>query len=84
MFYDSMENPKMQKNRNFYPIASKFGTQVGLVNKQVKYEIELCGSHRDPWGAHKKNNYMLNLNKFSTTRPILELEVSLDRAYSHP
>ena len=28
-----------------------------------------------------KTNYMLNFINFSTTRPILDLNVSLDRAY---
>ena len=34
--------------RNFYLIANKFGTQVGLVKSKVKFEDELCGSHTNP------------------------------------
>ena len=30
-----------------------------------------------------KNNYMLYVNSFSTTRPILDLKVSLNRVYKH-
>ena len=33
------------RGRNFYRIATKFGTQVGLVKIQVKFEDALCRSH---------------------------------------
>ena len=33
-------------DRNLYPIATKFGTQVRLVNVQTKFEDELYGPHR--------------------------------------
>ena len=39
---------------NFYPIDSKFGTQVGLVKIKVKFEDGLCGSHK---GHHKKTKF---------------------------
>ena len=37
---------------------------------------------RVPEGALRapKTNYILNFNSFSTTRPILDLKVSLDKA----
>ena len=36
------------KGSNFYPIATKFDTQVGLVESNVKFEDEILGSHRAP------------------------------------
>ena len=41
--------------RNIYPIATKVGTQVGLVKNKVKFEDEICGSHRDTYRAAPKN-----------------------------
>ena len=35
-------------SRNFYPISTKIGTQVGLLESKVKFEDGICGSHRDP------------------------------------
>ena len=34
--------------RNFYPIYTKFGAQVGLIKSKVKFEDGLCRSQRDP------------------------------------
>ena len=39
--------------RNFYPIETKFGTQVGLVKIQVKLGDGACTFHRDHWGYQK-------------------------------
>ena len=39
---------------NFYPNDTIFGTQVGLVKIQVKFEDGLCGSHSGPREHHKK------------------------------
>ena len=50
--------------RNLYPIATKFGTRVGLVKSKVEYEEGLCRSHRDLQGASPKNK---NLNNFLAT-----------------
>ena len=36
------------RGSNFYPIDTKFGTQVGLVKIQVKFEDGLCRSYSDP------------------------------------
>ena len=45
--------------RNFYPIiATKFGSQVGLLKIQVKFKDELCGSHRS------RNTYFQNFKNF--------------------
>ena len=35
------------RGHNLYPIVTMFGTQVGNVNSKVKFEDELCGSHRE-------------------------------------
>ena len=32
---------------NFYPITTKFGTQVGILNSNVQFEDGLCEFHRD-------------------------------------
>ena len=40
---------------NYYPIGTKFGTKVGLANKQVKFEDGLSRSHRDSQGAPPKS-----------------------------
>ena len=31
---------------NFYPIATLFGTQIGLLKSEIKFEDELCNSYR--------------------------------------
>ena len=32
---------------NFYPTATKFGTEVGLIKRQVTFENGVCRSHMD-------------------------------------
>ena len=34
------------RGRYFYPIDTKFGTHVGLLNDKVQFEDELCESHK--------------------------------------
>ena len=63
--------------RNFYPIVTQFGKQVGLVKIQDTFEDGLYGSYTDPRGTTKKQN----LDNFSTTSPIFDLKVSLDRIH---
>ena len=43
---------------NFYPIATNFSTQVGLVKIQVKFEDGLCSSHTDPSGQYQKTKIL--------------------------
>ena len=38
------------RGHNFYPIDTKFGTQIGLVKSRVHFEDELCRSHKDTRG----------------------------------
>ena len=44
-----------RRGRNFYQIATKFGTQVHIVNSKVHFEGRLCGFFRDPQGSTTKN-----------------------------
>ena len=44
------------RGRNFYPIATKFVIQVGLVKSKVQFEDGLCRSHKDPQGAPPKDS----------------------------
>ena len=62
------------RERNFYPIDTKFGKQVGIVNSKVQFEDGLCGPYATLGGITKK----LHLNNFSTTNPIFDLKVSFD------
>ena len=41
------------RDRNFCPIVTKFGTQVGLVKSKVEFEDGLCRSHIDLQGHHQ-------------------------------
>ena len=43
------------RGRNFFPIYTKFGTQVGILNSKVQFENGVCGSDRSPLGAPPKN-----------------------------
>ena len=45
---------------NFYPIVSKFGTQVGLVKIQVMFEDGLCRSYKNQYRAAPKNYNLYN------------------------
>ena len=62
------------RGRNFYPIDTKFGKQVVIVNSKVQFEDRLCGPYGTLGGITKK----LHLNNFSTTSPIFDLKVSFD------
>ena len=42
---------------NFYPIAPKFGTQIGIVNNTAQFENELCESHRDSTKGPSRTKY---------------------------
>ena len=43
------------RGRNFYPIATKFDTQVGLVKSEAEFEDGLCKSHWEHQGAPAEN-----------------------------
>ena len=49
-------------DRNFYPINTKFGTQVkkNYVKSKIEFEDGLCGFHRDP----RKHQQKIHFGKF--------------------
>ena len=53
-----------------------------LVNFQIMYQLPVFHPEEDPLRAPRgtKTNYIVNLSNFSTTRPILDLKVSLNEA----
>ena len=55
------------RGRNFYPIATKFGTQVGLLKSKVSTKMGYVGPIETPRKAPPKNKH---LNNFLATSPI--------------
>ena len=59
--------------RDFYPVATKFGTLVGLAKIHVKFEDGLYV------GSIRPSTKTKNFNNFLSTGRVFNLNLSLDR-----